>query len=82
MNYNLLIFKKLLIMKLFTIAGIFIALAVSVVCTAQKVESTTVKEADNEAFDYLVEQFADIKVLRYQIPGWESLTLKEQKIVY
>lgn len=82
MNYNLLTFKKLLIMKLFKIAGIFITLAVSVACTAQKVESTTVKEADYEAFDYVVEQFADIKVLRYQIPGWESLTLKEQKLVY
>ncbi len=29
-----------------------------------------------------VEQFADIKVLRYQIPGWDNLTIKEQKLVY
>lgn len=35
-----------------------------------------------EPFNYNVEQFADIKVLRYQIPGWENLTLKEQKLVY
>jgi len=33
-------------------------------------------------FNYNVEQFADVKVLRYQIPGWENLTLKEQKLVY
>ena len=33
-------------------------------------------------FNYNVEQFADIQVLRYQIPGWENLTLKEQKLVY
>ena len=33
-------------------------------------------------FNYTVEEFADIKVLRYQIPGWENLTLKEQKLVY
>ncbi|MDP2686566.1 MAG: dihydrofolate reductase [Aequorivita sp.] len=33
-------------------------------------------------FDYNVEQFGDIKVLRYQIPGWEKLTLKEQTLVY
>ena len=33
-------------------------------------------------FPYLLEQFADIKILRYQIPGWEDLTLKEQKLVY
>ncbi|MBK5214827.1 MAG: dihydrofolate reductase [Flavobacteriaceae bacterium] len=39
----------------------------------------TVQSTD---FDYNVEQFGDIKVLRYQIPGWEKLTLKEQKLVY
>ncbi len=41
------------------------------------------KEAiTTDAFNYNVEQFADIRVLRYQIPGWENLTLKEQKLVY
>ena len=30
----------------------------------------------------MVEQFADLKILRYQIPGWDNLTLKEQKLVY
>ncbi|SRX76130.1 dipeptidyl-peptidase 3 family protein [Aequorivita antarctica] len=39
----------------------------------------TVQSAD---FDYNLESFGDIKVLRYQIPGWEKLTLKEQKLVY
>jgi dipeptidyl-peptidase-3 len=34
------------------------------------------------AFNYNVEEFADIKILRYQIPGWEDLTLKEQTLVY
>ncbi|MEW7292595.1 dipeptidyl-peptidase 3 family protein [Aquimarina sp. 2304DJ70-9] len=41
-------------------------------------EQTTVEEK----FDYVVEQFADLKILRYQIPGWDNLTLKEQKLVY
>lgn len=35
-----------------------------------------------EKFDYSVEQFADIKILRYQIPGWDNLSLNEQKLVY
>ena len=30
----------------------------------------------------MVEKFADLRILRYQIPGWENLTLKEQKLVY
>ncbi|VAV85738.1 Dipeptidyl-peptidase III [hydrothermal vent metagenome] len=36
----------------------------------------------SDKFEYKVEQFADIKILRYQIPGWDNLTLKEQKLVY
>ncbi len=46
---------------------------------AEMVETEKVAETE---FDFNVEQFADIKILRYQIPGWENLTLKEQKLVY
>ncbi|WP_298527401.1 dihydrofolate reductase [uncultured Christiangramia sp.] len=38
--------------------------------------------AMNSDFEVNVDEFADIKVLRYQIPGWENLSLKEQKLVY
>ena len=38
--------------------------------------------AQNNEFNYNVDEFADIKVLRYQIPGWEDLSLKEKKLVY
>ena len=47
-----------------------------------KEKEVAVVETDTEEFDYKVEEFADIKVLRYQIPGFENLTLKEQKLVY
>lgn len=40
------------------------------------------KTGEQVSFDYLVEEFADIKILRYQIPGWEDLSLKEQKLVF
>jgi dipeptidyl-peptidase-3 len=33
-------------------------------------------------FNYNVTEFADIGVLRYQIPGWEELNLQQQKLVY
>jgi len=33
-------------------------------------------------FEYKVDEFADLKVIRYQIPGWNELTLKEKKLVY
>ena len=69
-------------MKLLKIAGIFMTLGVSFVCNAQTTQTKDVKTAPEAPFEYVVEQFADIKVLRYQIPGWENLTLKEQKLVY
>ncbi|WP_459212934.1 dipeptidyl-peptidase 3 family protein [Aquimarina rhabdastrellae] len=47
---------------------------------ATEEKETVVKPT--EEFDYVVGQFADLKILRYQIPGWENLSLKEQKLVY
>ncbi|NRS90475.1 dipeptidyl-peptidase-3 [Flavobacterium sp. 7E] len=70
-------------MKLQKIAGLILTAGVFVACNTQKpAASTATAKQDVKAFDNLVEQFADIKVLRYQIPGWENLTLKEQKLVY
>lgn len=45
-------------------------------------ETEQTKKTQTDDFDYKVDEFADIKVLRYQIPGWENLSLKEQKLVY
>ena len=35
-----------------------------------------------DSFEYKVDQFADLAILRYQIPGWNELTLKEKELVY
>jgi dipeptidyl-peptidase-3 len=69
-------------MKLLKIIVIFITLGLSFITNAQTVIKSNGKSNDNSTFEYVVEQFADIKVLRYQISGWENLTLKEQKLVY
>ena len=33
-------------------------------------------------FNYVVERFADIEVLRYKVPGFEELSLNQKKLVY
>lgn len=33
-------------------------------------------------FNYVVDQFADLQVLRYQVPGFESLSLKQKQLLY
>ncbi len=66
----------------------FIAMAMSGLLFFSCQENKTQKDATQvEAevtteFDYNVETFGDVKVLRYQIPGWDKLSLKEQKLVY
>ena len=45
-------------------------------------ESDMAMVEEKTDFDYNVTEFDDIKILRYQIPSWENLTLKEKKLVY
>ncbi len=40
------------------------------------------KEGKTEDFKYQIDQFADIKVLRYQVPGFEELSLDQKKLIY
>jgi dipeptidyl-peptidase-3 len=44
--------------------------------------SEKTKTSGNEDFKYLVEQFADLKIMRYQVPGFDSLTLQQKELVY
>ena len=38
--------------------------------------------SQTEAFDYTVEQFADLQLLRYKVQGFEDLSLKQKELVY
>ena len=35
-----------------------------------------------EAFRYTVDEFADLKIMRYQIPGWNELSLRQKAYAY
>ena len=62
------------IFKMITIAG----LAAALVSCSDKTEKT----AQNGDFKYLVDEFADLKIMRYQVPGWDELSLQQKKYVY
>ncbi len=51
------------------------ALAALVASCGQK------KEVETD-FKYTVDQFADLKVMRYRIPGWDELTLRQKAYAY
>lgn len=40
------------------------------------------KAPAEEEFDYTVDRFADIEVLRYKVPGFEDLTLNQKLLIY
>ena len=38
-------------------------------------------EKENQ-FQYIVDQFADLQILRYRVPGFEKLTLRQKQLLY
>ena len=39
-------------------------------------------EANSEEFEYVVDRFADVEILRYRVPGFEDLSLDQKQLVY
>lgn len=39
-------------------------------------------DSGKEEFKYLIDEFADIKIMRYQVPGWDELSLQQKEYVY
>lgn len=46
------------------------------------VASCAGEKSSEQDFKYMVDQFADIRVMRYRIPGWEDLSLKQKEYAY
>ncbi|HPE56873.1 MAG TPA: dihydrofolate reductase [Bacteroidales bacterium] len=46
-----------------------------------KTDSNTKTETQDN-FQYFVEKFADLKIMRYQVPGFDELSLEQKKLVY
>jgi len=61
-----------------TVVYALMALALLTGCGNQ--EQNTAPETQN--FNYTVEQFADLQILRYRVNGFEELTLQQKELVY
>jgi len=40
------------------------------------------KAGTEDSFEYTVDKFADIQILRYQVPGFEDLSLQQKELIY
>jgi dipeptidyl-peptidase-3 len=61
--------------KTYKICKYFILLILIISCNP--INNTT---EDN--FKYLTEQFADVKTIRYKVPGFKNLDLRQKKLIY
>lgn len=64
-----------------------LALALLLVACAREQEpvdtaADTETQAAEETFDVSVDRFADVEVLRYEVPGFDELSLQEKKLAY
>lgn len=64
--------------KLFLIA----MTAVLFASCGKKQEATNLYTPDPEGFDYVVDAFADMQIMRYRVTGIETLSLKQQELLY
>lgn len=64
------------------IGGLFLLTACGGKKNKENKTDLGMKFLDEKEFSYRAEQFADLQVLRYKIPGFEKLTPKEKELAY
>ncbi|MBM3436347.1 MAG: dihydrofolate reductase, partial [Bacteroidetes bacterium] len=70
-------------MKKQILPAIVIIFAFCVACNQGKKTTPSENEMKKtEEFKYLLEQFADLKIMRYQVPGFDELSLQQKKLIY
>lgn len=46
------------------------------------VKQDTIMKASTEPFEYVSEQFSDLRILRYEIPAFDQLSLQQKELLY
>ena len=59
------------ILRMIIIAG---SAAIAAACVRDK--------APQDSFKYTIDSFADIKVMRFRVPGWDALSLRQKEYAY
>lgn len=63
-------------MKLIKIMSILCGLGIAATSCGNPEKNET------ETFKYVADEFADLQILRYRIPGWEALSLNQKAYIY
>ncbi len=71
---------KTKLLSLFTKSILIVMSTIFLSCsTDEKKEESDIPKDD---FNYLLEQFADLKIMRYKVPKFEKLPLQQKKLLY
>ena len=82
MIINLITFVVILINKIMQIRNTIITMTMSSLMLFSCNEvSKKADEKPKDDFKYMSEQFADIKIMRYQVPGFEQLSLQQKELM-
>ncbi|MCX2720252.1 dipeptidyl-peptidase 3 family protein [Lentiprolixibacter aurantiacus] len=68
-------------MRISQFLGMALALTLALSCK-KGAEADKPVVTEEKGFEYVVDQFADLRILRYQVPGFDELSLNEKKLVY
>ena len=60
----------------------FIAMTIALFASCGKKQTTNLYTPNAEEFDFAVDAFADMQIMRYRVTGIESLTLQQQELLY
>ncbi len=64
-------------------AWLLLLAIIAMACGQATTEEQSAEENNSsEKFEYFSEQFADLKILRYKVPGFDQLTAKQKELVY
>jgi len=58
---------------------LFLMVPILFACDGKKAENVT---PSVKSFNYSVDKFADVQILRYRVPDFEKLTLKQKEMIY
>ncbi len=57
-------------------------LPIALSCQQQGTATAETPAAAPDSFLWQTDQFADVRILRYQVPGWEQLSLQQKQLAY
>ena len=60
----------------------FARMAFTAACAVLAFSSCRQDSAANGGFKYLIDEFADLRIMRYRIEGWEDLSLQQKEYVF